>query len=316
MLITIASLQQPTFNSEFSWPRKPDQSMTDYVSQELDRRVQFVSDRLDTAAQAAREQYPGSACLFFTLPEFFWNVPWESVRSEDDLLEFGWACMDRMPECMDRLMSWARQETHGKVILLAGTCATLIKVGEGEDAYFDVINYLLSVNNFNFHSDGSPELSMWPKRHVSGIDFGSHVKSENGYWFFKLSDDLSVKVKNLSSVAAEEHAAGSYNSAFYNTLIPGVTFSLNLCLDYSVLEEGERDQELETLGSKIDFLIACGMPFIEEKSYPQSVRFAVRNDGMGDGSCEFVRVEEGRITSVVPSIIIEDTLHLAAVELD
>ncbi|MCK1793664.1 hypothetical protein [Pseudomonas violetae] len=316
MLIAIASLQQPTFHSEFSWPRKPGQSMTDYVSQELSRRMQFVSDRLDTAAQAAQELYPDRTCLFFTLPEFFWNLPWDSVRNEEELLEFGWACMDRMPECMELLMSWARVETHGKIILLAGSCATLIKVGEGQGAYFDVVNYLLSVNNFNFRNDGLPELSMWPKRHVSGIDFGEHASSEDGYWFFKLSEDLTIKVKTLSSVAAEQNAAGSFNSAFSNTLIPGVTFSVNLCLDYTVVQAGERDQELEAIGSKIDFLIACGMSFQEGPIYPQSVQFAARNDGMGEGSCEFARVEAGAITQVLPAVTIEDTLYLISVELD
>lgn len=316
MLIAIASLQQPTFHSEFSWPRKPGQSMTEYVSQELDRRMQFVSDRLDTAAQAAQEHFPGHTCLFFTLPEFFWNVPWHGVRNEEELLEFGWACMDRMPECMELLMSWARLETHGKIILLAGSCATLIKVGEGQDAYFDVVNYLLSVSNFNFRNDGLPELSMWPKRHVSGIDFGQHASSEDGYWFFKLSENLTIKVKSLSSVAAEQNSAGSFNPAFSNTLIPGGAFSLNLCLDYTVVEAGERDQELEAIGSKIDFLIACGMSFQEGPIYPQSVQIAARNDGMGEGHCEFARVVGGAITQLLPAVVIEDTLHLVSVELD
>lgn len=316
MLIAIASLQQPTFHSEFSWPRKPGQSMTEYVSQELDRRMQFVSDRLDTAAQAAQEHFPGHTCLFFTLPEFFWNVPWHGVRNEEELLEFGWACMDRMPECMELLMSWARLETHGKIILLAGSCATLIKVGEGQDAYFDVVNYLLSVSNFNFRNDGLPELSMWPKRHVSGIDFGQHASSEDGYWFFKLSENLTIKVKSLSSVAAERNSAGSFNPAFSNTLIPGGAFSLNLCLDYTVVEAGERDQELEAIGSKIDFLIACGMSFQEGPIYPQSVQIAARNDGMGEGRCEFARVVGGAITQLLPAVVIEDTLHLVSVELD
>ena len=316
MFVTIASLQQPTFHSEFSWPRKPGQSMTAYASQELDRRVQFVSDRLETAVQAAQQHFGQSSCLFFTLPEFFWNVPWNSVRSEQELLELGSACMDRMPESMERLMSWARVESHGKIILLAGSCATLVKVGEGQDGHFDVINYLLSVNNFNFRKEGLPELSMWPKRHVSSIDFGPCINSEAGYWYFQISEDMIIKVKDLSSVVAEQNLAASYNPAFSNSLIPGCTFSLNLCLDYAVLQEGERDQELRAIGSNIDFLFACGMAFRKGKSYPSSVQVAVRNDGMGKGRCEFARVEAGSITQVLPSMIIEDTLHLALIELD
>ncbi|MGL6246485.1 hypothetical protein [Pseudomonas sp.] len=315
MLVTVASLQHPTFYSEFSWSRKPGQSMTAYVSQELDRRIQFVSDRLRVAAATVIDQCPNSHCLFFTLPEFFWNVPWNSVQSEEELLELSTAYMDRMPECMEQLMKWLPQEQYGKVVLLAGTCANLIKVGEGDAAYFDVINYLMASSNFKLQSDGRPELSMWPKRYVSGIDFGEYVDSEDGYWFFQLSENVRVKVKDFSSTIAEHHSAQGYGPVFSNTLIPECPFSINLCLDYAFLESGQRDDELEAVDSTIDFLIACGMDFEEGKRYPDSVRFAVRNDGMGEGQCQFAEVASGKITHLVPSMIIEDTLHLVVMDL-
>lgn len=315
MLVTIASLQQPTFHSEFSLPRKPDQSMTEYVSQELYRRMQFVSDRLKVAAKAAIDQRPDSQCLFFTLPEFFWNVPWSSAQHEDDLLEHGMACMDRMPECMEMLMNGLPADQYGKVILLAGTCATLIKVGEGQAAYFDVINYVLTTSNFKVLNNGTPEMSMWPKRYVSGIDFGQYIDSAAGYWFFKLSDNLKIKVKGVSSTVAEHNSSDGYGPVFSNTLIAQCPFSINVCLDYAVLENGQRDDELEKIDSKIDFLIACGMSFEDGKRYPDSVRFAVRNDGMGSGRCQFAEVESGKITRLVPSVIVEDTLHLATLNL-
>ena len=314
MLVTIASLQQPTLHSEFSWPRQPGQSMTDYVSQELHRRVQFVSDRLQVAAKAAIDQHPDSQCLFFTLPEFFWNVPWSSARNEEELLELSWACMDRMSESMAMLMSGQPLEPYGKVVLLAGTCATLVKVGEGQDAYFDVINFLLAANNFKHHSDGMPELAMWPKRYVSGIDFGQGDYNA-GHWLFKLSEGLKIKVKAVGSAVAEQNSSAGYSPTFSNTWIDECTFSINVCLDYAMLNSGQRNDELESIDSKIDFLIACGMGFGDEKRYPQSVRFAVRNDGMDKGSCEFAHVEGGKISHLLPSTIIEDTLHLAVVDL-
>lgn len=316
MLVMIASLQQPTFHSEFSWSRKPGQTITDYVIQEIDRRVQFVSDRLETAAKTALEQRPESECLFFTLPEFFWNVPWSSVQSEEELLELSTAYIDNMPHALERLMRWADRERFGKIVLLAGTCATLIKVGEGQESYFDVINYLLASSNFKFRSDGLAELSAWPKRYVSDIDFGYNVDRIEGYWFFELSNNVVVKVRDVSSVVAEHRAAESYGPAFINTLIPACTFSINLCLDYAVLENGERNDELENIHSKIDFLIACGMFFDEGQRYPDSVQFAVRNDGMDEGGCEFAEVESGRIIRLLPSTIIEDTLHLAVLEVN
>lgn len=316
MFVTIASLQQPTFHSEFSWPRKPGQSMTAYVSQELDRRTQFVSDRLEVAAKAALDLRPDSQCLFFTLPEFFWNVPWSSVQSEEELLELSTAYMDRMPECMEKLMKWLPVEPYGKVVLLAGTCASLIKVGEEQEAYFDVINYLMASSNFKLQSDGLPALSMWPKRYVSGIDLGSYVDSEKGYWFFQLSEQVRIKVKDVSSTVAEHYSPGGYGPVFSNTLIPECPFSINLCLDYAFLEPGQRDDELEDIDSSVDFLIACGMEFEKGERYPQSVRFAVRNDGMGAGSCEFAKVEAGKISHLLPAILIEDTLHMAVVDLN
>ncbi|KAF2390847.1 hypothetical protein [Pseudomonas frederiksbergensis] len=315
MLVTIASLQQPTFHSEFSLPRKPGQYMTEYVSQELYRRMQYVSGKLEVAAKAAIDQRPDSECLFFTLPEFFWNVPWSSAQHEDDLLEHGMACMDRMPECMEVLMNGLPVDRYGKVVLLAGTCATLIKVGEGADAYFDVINYVMTTSNFKVLNDGSPEMSMWPKRYVSGIDFGKYVDSADGYWFFKLSDNVTIKVKDVSSTVAEHNSANGYGAVFSNTLIAQCPFSINVCLDYAVLENGQRDEELEKIDSKIDFLIACGMSFEDGKRYPDSVGFAVRNDGMGAGSCQFAEVKAGRITHLVPSVIVEDSLHFATLDL-
>jgi hypothetical protein len=316
MLVTIASLQQPTFHSEFSLPRKPGQYMTEYVSQELYRRMQYVSGKLEVVAKAAIDQRPDSECLFFTLPEFFWNVPWSSAQHEDDLLEHGMACMDRMPECMEVLMNGLPVDRYGKVVLLAGTCATLIKVGEGADAYFDVINYVMTTSNFKVLNDGSPEMSMWPKRYVSGIDFGKYVDSAGGYWFFKLSDNVTIKVKDVSSTVAEHNSADGYGAVFSNTLIAQCPFSINVCLDYAVLENGQRDEELEKIDSKIDFLIACGMSFEDGKRYPDSVRFAVRNDGMGAGSCQFAEVKAGRITHLVPSVIVEDSLHFATLDLN
>ncbi|MFJ2687653.1 hypothetical protein ACIOYV_28425 [Pseudomonas sp. NPDC087342] len=315
MLVTIASLQQPTFHSEFSLPRKPGQSMTEYVSQELYRRMQYVSGKLEVAAKAAIDQRPDSECLFFTLPEFFWNVPWSSALHEDDLLEHGMACMDRMSESMEVLMNRLPVDRYGKVVLLAGTCATLIKVGEGPAAYFDVINYVLTTSNFKVLNNGSPEISMWPKRYVSGIDFGKYVDSVDGYWFFKLSDNVTIKVKGVSSTVAEHNSADGYGAVFSNTLIAQCPFSINVCLDYAVLENGQRDEELEKIDSKIDFLIACGMPFEDGKRYPDSVRFAVRNDGMDAGSCQFAEVKAGRITRLVPSVVVEETLHFATLDL-
>ncbi|VVM46950.1 hypothetical protein PS662_00579 [Pseudomonas fluorescens] len=313
MLINIASLRQPTFTPQFSYLRAPRQSITDYVTSELDMRVAYVRRKLEVAALAAREKFPGAACLFFTLPEFFWNIPWREVDSEEELNELTTAYLEKVPACVRLLMTDLPVEHYGKIVLLAGSCATLIKVGEGERSYYDVINYLLAMTNKEYEVD-IPLMSMWPKRHVSAIDFGEHESAENGFLTFQLSSEVRVKVKALSSVQAEHSYFGGYGQTFVNSLAPECPFGINLCLDYMVQEDGERDSEIEITAAKIDFLIACGMPFNYFKRHQSSIQFAIRNDGMGRGECEVVRVEEGEIADEVPSEVIDHNLYLVSID--
>lgn len=313
MLINIASLRQPTFTPQFSYLRTPRQSITEYVTSELDIRVANIRRKLEVAALAAREMHPGATCLFFTLPEFFWNVPWREIDSEEELHELTTAYLEKVPACVRLLMTDLPVEHYGKIVLLAGSCATLIKVGEGEGSYYDVINYLLAMSNKEYKVD-TPLMSMWPKRHVSGIDFGEHEAAENGYLTFQLSDEVRVKVKALSSVQAEHSYFSGYGQTFVNSLVPECPFGINLCLDYMVQEDGERDSEIEITEAKIDFLIACGMPFNYFKRHLPSIQFAIRNDGMGIGECEFVRLKEGAIADAVPSEVIDDNVYLASID--
>ncbi len=314
MLVSIASLRQPTFKSQFSQPRLRSQSIRDYLTGELSRRVEYVRRKIVVAAKTARDDHGGTACLFFTMPEFFWNIPWHEVRSEEELHDLNSAYLETVSDCVVALMSDLPMEHYGKIVLLAGSCATLIKVGEGESGYYDVINYLLTVTNKEYQVD-MPLMSMWPKRYVSGIDFGKNVGSKDGYWFFKLFDEVVVKVREVSSVRAEHSYFGGYEGKFINSLVPGCPFGINLCLDYAVLKDGERDKEIELAGAKIDFLIACGMSFDYGKRHPSSVQYSIRNDGRGDGECEVVKLEAGRIVGVVPSMVIDDSLHLVAIQI-
>ena len=314
MLLSIASLRQPTFKSQLSHPRKPEKSILDYLDDELAERAYLVRRKIKNAAKAAREKHGEAACIFFTLPEFFWNIPWHQVRSEDELHELCSAYLEKVPECVALLISELPVEQYGKIVLLAGSCATLIKVGEGEASYYDVINYVLTITNKEYEAD-IPLMSMWPKRYVSGIDFGEHVGAEDGYWLFKLFDEVVVRVKGVSSVQAEHSYFGGYEGKFINSLVPGCPFGINLCLDYAMLKDGERDREIELAGAKIDFLIACGMDFNYGKLHPSSVQYVIRNDGMDDGECEVVKLEAGRIVSIVPAVVVDDTLHLTAIHI-
>jgi hypothetical protein len=135
MLLSIASLRQPTFNPQFSQLRAPGQSITDYVVSELDARVEFVRRKIRIAAKAAAADHDGSECLFFTLPEFFWNIPWREVDSEDELHELTTAYLEKVPAYISSLMKDLPVERYGKIVLLAGSCATLVEVGEGDASY-------------------------------------------------------------------------------------------------------------------------------------------------------------------------------------
>ena len=315
MYVTIASLRHSTFKMNFANVRTPRQSITEYLVSELDIRVAYVRRKLESAALFARENYPHSSCLYFTLPEFFWNVPWREIDSEEELHELTTAYLEKVPVYVRSLMADLPVEQFGKIVLLAGSCATLIKVGEGEDSYYDVINYLLTMTNKEYETD-TPLMSMWPKRYVSGIDFGEHFASENGYWIFKLFDEVLVKVKKLSSVQSEHSYFGGYGQMFVNSLVPGCPFSINLCLDYVAQRDGERDNEFELVDAKIDFLIACGMTFEGDKHHPLSIQFSVRNDGMGRGQCEIVKLEKGLIVDDIPLEVIDDNVYLACIPIE
>lgn len=312
MLISIASLQHPTFYFNFTNVRAPRQSITDYVVSELDIRVAYVRRKLELAAQTNRERYPDSSCLFFTLPEFFWNVPWREVDSEDELHELATAYLEKVPEYVKSLVAGLPTEHYGKIVLLAGSCATLFKVGEGEGSYYDVVNYLLAITNKEYEVD-MPLISMWPKRYVSGIDFGNHVAFEDGYWTFNLFDEVLIKVQDLSSVQAEHSYFGGYGQTFINSLVPGCPFGINVCLDYVSQREGERDSEIELTDAKIDFLIACGMPFNYFKHHSSSIQYSIRNDGMGRGECEVVKLEAGQIVEAVALEVIDNNLYLTSI---
>jgi hypothetical protein len=314
MLLTIASLRQPTYKPQFFELRGPGQSITDYVSSELNARVEYVRRKIRIAAKAAATDHDSAECLFFTLPEFFWNIPWREVDSEEELQELTTAYLDKVTESVFALMKDLPVERYGKIVLLAGSCATLIKVGEGESSYYDVINYVLAISNKEYEVD-KPLMSMWPKRNVSGIDFGQHVSSEAGFWYFKLFDEFVVKVRDTSSVSAEHSYFAGYDDLFINSLVPGCPFGINLCLDYAVLREGQRDEEVEIPEVKIDFLIACGMSFDDNKQHPISIQYAIRNDGMGSGECEVVKLENGVIIADVPAQEIDDNIYLSAIHI-
>lgn len=314
MLVSIASLRHPTYMQKPVELRKPGQSITEYVTSELNARAEYVRRKIRIAAEAATKDKTGAGYLFFTLPELFWNIPWSEVNSEEELQELTTAYLNKVSESVSSLVEDLPTERL-KVVVLAGSCATLIKVGEGESSYHEAVNYMLVVTNKDFDMN-TPTVSMWPRRHVSGIDFGPHVGYEAGFWSFKLSRDFIVKVRETSSVSADySDGYGYYEDYFTNELVDRCPFGINLSLDYEQVKKGQRDEEIENPEVKLDFLIACGMPFSDYRKYPLSVQYAIRNDGMGNGECEVVKVENGVIGADVPALEIDGNIYLSEVRI-
>ena len=65
MQVSIASLRQPTFKSQFSKARKPGQVIDDYLTSELDARIEYLRRKIRIAAKAARADHAGADWLFF-----------------------------------------------------------------------------------------------------------------------------------------------------------------------------------------------------------------------------------------------------------
>lgn len=310
MYVSVALLQQATFNSEFSLPRSPGQSIIEYVERELERRTQYVAEKIKSALAVVHQDNANSECLFFVLPEFFWNVPWSAVASREELLALSDTCFERISECVSHLLDSFPVSTHGHLAVLAGTCATLAEVESTTGTHFEVINYLLAGSNASQNALGKSSLVMWPKRYVSGIDFGNNKKGDSNYWFFELAEGVTIKVKNKSSSLAESNTAAGYRTIFKNDFVERCPISIDLCLDYAVVGNQERENEYTDWNSKLDFLIACGMEFDREKQHLESLQFAFRNDGMGAGMCEAVTVVNGRITNKLPTVRVDNNIHM------
>lgn len=315
MFISVAMLQQATFNAEFSSSRLPGQSIVDYVESELDRRVQHVKGKIKSALSVAHQTGAESECLFFVLPEFFWNVPWSAVANREELLALSDTYFKRVSECVSHLLDSFPVSTYGHVALLAGTCATLAEVEGPAGNHFEVINYLLAGSNASKNAQGQSSLALWPKRYVSHIDFGKSKDSDEQYWFFELSKGFVVKVKKISSSLAESNMAAGYKTIFQNDFVSRCPITIDLCLDYASVGSHEREHEYKDWSSKLDFLIACGMGFDRTKEHSKSLQFAFRNDGMGRGECEAVTVVDGRIANSLSTTRVDNDIHWLQVEI-
>ncbi|WP_405468624.1 hypothetical protein ACGTI2_09470 [Morganella morganii] len=310
MKVQVASLRQPTFYSELSGERFALQSIEQYAEQEIKRRLDLIYFNIQEAAA----NKPADTVLFFTLPEFFWNIKWGVLKSHTELHQFTDYMMTHLSDRLDGLMKSLPAEKTGKVVLLGGSLAVLVKKASSE--YHEAINYALMTNNFKKTAEGDRfEMSMWPKRNTSHIDFGAKKEVYPEGYGFQLSDAVFVKVVKANETVAEHNTAGGFGAGMDNTLVEGCPFSINLCLDYGAVKFGERDNEAMEKKPKVDFLMACGMPTSPDHKYPASTQYAVRNDGMQRGETEFFAVSGGRISRVLKAATLNEQLTMVTLDI-
>jgi len=320
MLLLVASLKQATSRSEFSLPRDPGQTLIDYATHELRRRVKFVTEKIIDSTKLKDAWHEKSETLIFTLPEFFWNIPWKYVMNREELGELTTLYFTKIAESINEIMENVPKSQYGNIILLGGTVAALIEIEASHPSY-EAINYIPVADNYRkTTSDGMVPMSTWPKRHTSHIDFGTGSTWDGKFYSttFPAPSHLTVRVKEKNISIAENNSDKGFDSVFFNTLIPDCPISINLCLDYAKTQFGDRDIELENTQSKVDFLIACGMPFNNQKIYPKNVQFAVRNDGIGEGHCQAVSVKDNKIVSYpfpMQRMLFNNTIHIAGLEI-
>ncbi|NHR07241.1 hypothetical protein HA052_18790 [Chromobacterium haemolyticum] len=288
MNIYVGGLQCATGPNKDFPVRSKLQSVVEYAQACLNDSCRVVMNAISIALKNKDQSCP----LFFTLPEFFWNVRWSDVYDINEISLLSDFYLDKLSDKVGFILRGMPVDVFGKVILLAGTVATLIKTKEG---LYEPINYCLVVDNFSDVGGAPSAVSALPKRNTSTIDFGKPDAVDVDYYIAKLSDSLHIPILNKSMVASEHNSAEGYGEQLNNKLLDGCPFSIDICLDYERLNFDEQKKSLMNANTKIDFLLACGMPINEKHRYPDSVQYAVRNDGASDGTVEFFSVSKNRI---------------------
>lgn len=304
MKVDVFSYKQRTYGSAHALQRHDDEEMSNYIIRNIDEHINILRTELSKVSRNRISEY-----AFFCLPEFYWNVPWKTVKDDDELGELFFTYATDLTKKLDALVSEFPAQSHGRLIFLGGSVATLIKIEEG-GGYYEALNYSLVLNNFRENQEGANEIQMWPKRFTSKIDFGDKIGEDNTHWYFRLSALMIVKVSKESIAVSEHNTSGGFGPVLDNTWIDDSPFSINLCVDYRQLYPGERDDELKESRSKIDFLMACGMPFANYHRYPLSTQYAVRNDGYPNiGGIEVRTILEGKLADKLPHINRWDKLY-------
>lgn len=323
MLINIASLNVCTFYP-FAWSpsvdvelpdRGDDEKIEHYAERIFSEKVNVFKTGLSKAVNNSQRK---GECLFFSMPEFYWNLSPYAFWSKEDVAGAAEYYMDHIPDIITRVIEDYPVGDFGKIILLCGSAGTLIETEKN----YDAINYLLAIDNFNFNADGTHCLSMWPKTQVATYDYGySGGEQEVMHFFMGMpGHPLGLNVNGQGTSVAEHNTNPGYGPTFDNDILPDVPFAISLCADYAK-DDDFRKEEWMDKKPKIHFLIASGMGLSASREYGPSVQYAIRNDGYGGtlekphaGGCDVMVVESGHITRGISPLSVEDDVYFYELE--
>ncbi|MET3495660.1 hypothetical protein [Variovorax boronicumulans] len=313
--VRVLNLQTPTYTPPAN-QRLPSEDIKTYTQRALQEKFTLLRDAL---TQGLPKKSAESDLCYFVVPEFFWNVNWDAVQTEDDIKVFSNTCVVEVQKHVRALIALFPQEQYGKLALLPGTAQVLTKqridatpapladdknVSDKDLPSYEALNYVLVIDNFSeANPDGSRPIAMWPKRNVSHIDFTAFkntagramevTKYGQKYWKVRLGP-YKILVLKQSTATAISLAGGKQFKGFDNDPLGGVPFGVDVCLDYLSAyteEDYTRRAQIEDTNYIIDFLIACGMTADPSThKYLPSVQYIVRNDGMGSGTCEIFKL--------------------------
>jgi hypothetical protein len=264
--VRILNFQTPTLPAPAN-QRLATEDMKTYTKRALQSKFELLRDAL--AEGLPKKTSPAEIC-YFVAPEFFWNVNWDAVTSEDDIKVFSETCVLEVKKHVRALISLFPQEQFGKLALLPGTAQVLAKLDRrltrgvvyndmandrqslllGPDGLpivlpapiervYEAFNYVLMIDNFSApNPDGGQPVSMWPKREVSVIDFPRAVSLRfnfpldvDRYWIPRLGT-IDIMVSKTSTTTATSNAGGQQFPTFDNNPLGGVPLGVDICLDY------------------------------------------------------------------------------------
>ena len=305
--VRVIQLKTATFDSNLE--RSSNDSLEDQISSKSVLLTKAIATALYNISQnsSGGKSSTKPDVTFVTAPEFYWNIPWSSIKSKTDLALSCTFYLENINKTVLNLSAQFPEDIYGKIVFIPGSVAVLFEQ-EGRPNHYEVLNWLLCFTNF------SPEgvINMWPKRNTSAIDvyFGQRLQDAgkgSDYYRTWLPNKLElIYIAKQTDVSAENYSADGTPDIFRNDISGVPIFAIDVCLDFALASarNQQRSAENKVNDIKLNFLIACGMPASSsdlEKVARTSIDYLIRNDGMGRGTSEVFNTTVANQVATVPA---------------